>query len=448
MPTRIVTRTWQGPAAALLALLWVAMSPGPVRAADPGPPETPVALETLLEEARARNPRIRAAQAAWRAARLDIPQASALPDPTVGYMVMGEHLETRLGPQEHVFEVEQMVPFPGKLLARRREAAAAARAAEAAVRGIEQDVRLSVAQAYYDLYAVDGTIRVVEDLQELLRNIEGIAQARYASGTGSQRDVAKAQAEVSDTIQRLFVLRQRRETLGSLLNALLDRDPRGAAPSTVRPDVPSAALELDTLLELARTHRPELAAAAANAEEAAHAAARAKLAYAPDLSVGFRYIGIGDGTTSLPHDGRDAWMVPVMVTVPLWQNRIVPEVLEAARRREASRALLEEETNLTEFAVRDAFARFDAARRIVSLYEHALIPEAELALRSDQAGYEAGRTDVLNLIDSERVYLNANVAHLQSLAEALTQFAALERAVGAPLDGAAAPRQAGQGGTE
>ena len=88
---------------------------------------------------------------------------------------------------------------------------------------------------------------------------------------------------------------------------------------------------------------------------------------------------------------------------------------------------------MAEYAVKEAYYRFSAAKQIVEVSRNALIPEATLAFQSDQAGYEAGRIDVLNVIDSERVYLNAQVSYYQSLAELLKSYAALERAVGTDL---------------
>jgi len=74
--------------------------------------------------------------------------------------------------------------------------------------------------------------------------------------------------------------------------------------------------------------------------------------------------------------------------------------------------------------------RFKTGAKIVNLYETAVIPQANLALTSDQAGYEAGKTDFLNLLDSERVYLNAKLTHIKIYAETLRSFADLERATG------------------
>lgn len=398
-----------------------------------GTPAEVVALPALLEEARAHNPGLKAAQAQWEAAQLRIPQAAALPDPMFGYMFMGEMLETRLGPQEQVIEAEQMIPFPGKLWQKRRMAMAEAKAARAQLDGAERDLILHVSQAYYDLYAVDATLQAVEELRGILKKFEAIAQARYASQGGGQRDVAKAQAEVSDTLQRLFVLRQQRETVTALLNAQLDRDPMTPIGRTATPEIPALSLTYQELLDLAKIYRPELREASAQLNRSRHARTLAKLDYVPDVSIGFQYNQIGAGMTTDPDDGRDAWMIPLKITLPLWQNRLGPAVSEAKRNVQAGEAQVTQAENMTEYDVKDAYYRFTAAKQVVEVYQNALIPEAELAFQSDQAGYEAGRVDILNLIDSERVYLNAKIAYHQALADTLKNYAALERAVGTSL---------------
>lgn len=423
-PLRVIT------GGMLIVGLWLP----PVGLAQPEEPQEPLRLNAVLTEALANNPQLRVAEERWQAAKLRIPQASALPDPTFGYMLMGEMLETRLGPQENVFEVEQMVPFPGKLLEKHGVAVAEAQASKSQLHATERDVILKVSDAYYDLYATDAILQAVAGIGEALKKFEGIAQARYAAQGGSQRDVAKAQTEASDVLQRLLMLRQQRQTVAALLNALLDRDPHAPVGQAEKPDLPSLLLPLEELLTAAQKHRPELGEAAAMVKREKHANALAKLEYVPDLSVGFQYDQIGAGMTTDPDDGRDAWMVPLKINVPLWQNRLIPSVLEAKRNLKASQAKLAQAENLTEYEVKDAYYRFTAAKQVVEVYQNALIPEAELAFQSDQAGYEAGRVDALNLIDSERVYLNAQVASYQALAEALKSFAALERVVGTELE--------------
>ena len=392
-----------------------------------------VPLEGLLQEALANNRGLEAAREELQAARHRVPQSSALPDPTAGYAVMGPMLETPLGSQKDVYEFEQMIPFPGKLLERRKVALSEVDAASARLKQVERELVLNVSQTYYDLYAVDATIEAVDEILDLLKKFEAVAGSRYASRQGEQRDVAKAQAKVSETLQQLFVLRQQRQTLAAFLNALLNRRASAPLDKVSAPVLPKLELSLDQLLQQSRENRPELLEAAAMRGRQEHAHALAKYEYMPDISVGFQYTRIGGGMTSDPEDGRDAWMVPLKVTLPLWQNRIIPAVLEAKRDLNASEANLREAENFAEYEIKNAYYRFTAGRQVVELYENALIPQAKLAFSSDQAGYEAGRTDVLNFLDSEEVYRNAKVAYYQALADALKNFAAIERAVGVDI---------------
>ena len=396
--------------------------------------QTSVPLEGLLQEAVANNRGLEAAREELQAARHRVPQSSALPDPTAGYAVMGPMLETPLGPQKDVYEFEQMIPFPGKLLERRKIALAEVDTASARLKQVERELVLNVSQTYYDLYAVDATIGAVEEILDLLKQFEAVAGSRYASRQGEQRDVAKAQAKVSETLQQLFVLRQQRQTLAAFLNALLNRRASAPLDKVSAPVLPKLELSLDQLLQQSRENRPELLEAAAMRGRQEHAHALAKYEYMPDISVGFQYTRIGGGMTSDPEDGRDAWMVPLKVTLPLWQNRIIPAVLEAKRDLNASEANLREAENFAEYEIKNAYYRFTAGRQVVELYENALIPQAKLAFSSDQAGYEAGRTDVLNFLDSEEVYRNAKIAYYQALADALKNFAAIERAAGIDIE--------------
>lgn len=410
---------------------------GPARAEDSAPQVAaePVALDPLIQEALAHNASLQRAQHRWKASTHRIGQAWALPDPSVGYMIMGEDIETRLGPQEQIYEAEQMVPFPLKLWERRKVAKAEAQATESLYRAAERDVVRDVSAVYYDLYAADASIRTLEEILGLLRNLEQVVQARYAGMGGSQRDVAKAQAEVSMVLERLFMLRQQRDSLAARLNALLNRDTNTPVGSLVQPDKPRLTADLDQLLEMAAAARPELQEAASMVQRERHASRLAQLEYVPDLSVGFQYVGIGDGMTTDPDDGRDAWMIPLRFTVPLWQNRLMGGVREARRNLHASEAGLADARKMAEFDIKDRYYRYTTAAKVVELYENALIPEAQLAFQSDEAGYQAGKQDALNFLDSERVYLNAKVTYHQAFAESLKSYAELERAVGRELTG-------------
>ena len=187
------------------------------------------------------------------------------------------------------------------------------------------------------------------------------------------------------------------------------------------------------LVNLAIQNRQEIKEMETMVEKSKHEKTLAKLANIPDLNIGFEYTQVGNGTTTDEMDGRDSWMFPIRFNIPIWQNRNIPAIQEAQKRVEVANAKLLEAKNTTYYEVKDAYYRYDSASKIAELYETAVVPQAQLALSSDQAGYEAGKSDFLNLLDSERVYLNAKLNQIQFFTQALKSYSDLIRATGLDL---------------
>ena len=393
-------------------------------------------LDDLLRALRTRNPAVLSAKAEWLAARKRVWIDTALPDPMAGYDLMGSMRETRVGPETSRYMVSQDVPFPIKLIEKGRMARKEAEAAYARFRAVEQDQAEELTKFYYKLYALDASIEVIEEVKAILKKFEAASEARYANRTSGQRDVAKAQAEVSMSLEKLFMLQQERQSTASMIQALIDQDPLLPIGKVERPAIPGLQMTLVDLLNLAVENRQEVKEREALVAKSEHAKKLAKLSFVPDLTVGFEYTGVGAGTTDMgpDMDGRDSWMIPLRINLPLWGQRIVPEIQEAQKMIEANQAKLAEAKNTTFYEVKDAFYRFDTASKLVELYETSILPQAELALRADQAGYESGNAGFLELLDSERVYLNAKLSHIRLLTEALQSYAELRRAAGLDLE--------------
>ena len=389
-----------------------------------------VHLTTLTDELLANNPEIQAAKAQREAAQKRVSQSWALPDPMAGLDLMGHETETRAGPQEHRFVISQKIPFPLKLWEKRKVAQQVAEAAEQQYFAIQRDMKTQLHRAFYSLYETDAALEAIHEIHQLLKKFEGVAQARFSNRQGTQRDVAKAQAEVSLTLEQVYQLEQQRETLAAFINAILNRsllDPLGKA---VAPEIPSEKRSLPELITLASRHRQEIKVMEAMVEKSQHSKNLAKLDWIPDVDVGFSYTFVGAGDTTSNEDGKDSWMIPLRFNIPLWQNRLIPALQEAQKEVEAAQAKLLSSQNETFYETKDAYVRYQTATKIATLYETAVIPQAKLALSSDQAGYESGEVDFLNLLDSERIYLNAKLTHIKIYAEALRSYADLERATG------------------
>jgi outer membrane protein TolC len=417
----------------LVCALWiVGMGLGPVVPA--AAQEVPVYdLPKLLVEVSQSNPQIQAAESLLAAAKKRVPQSSSLPDPMVGYSYMGEMVETRLGPQEDIYEFEQEIPFPGKLLARRKMAHADVDAAQANLAVTQNDTLFKTVQTYYELLMVKEALTVAEEIHALMVGLESVAQSRYAGGRGSQQEISSLQIELSKILKELVDLRSQQESLTAMLSALLNQQGSVKIEGDIEEPLPVLKNDIEELLAVASESRPELREAQAMTQRENHAYRLAKYENAPDFKIGFQYMKIGSGMTANPDDGRDAWMIPIKITLPIWRNRIDSTIAEAKNNLAASEANLQSQENTTVFEVKNAFYQWNAKRQIADLYRNALLPQTEIALHSAQTDYKAGEVPVMDFLESQRKYLEARIVYYRALADANISFAALQRVLGTNL---------------
>ena len=394
-------------------------------------------LAALIAEALERNPRIREAQALWRAARERPPQAAALPDPTLMVTQHARSPETRVGPQTTLLSVTQRLPGFGKLDLRGQVAAKAAEARAEILAAQRAEVVRLVKHAWYDLGYVDRALTISREEEELLRHSEVLARSRYAQGFGQQGDVIRFQTEITRALHRREDLRRQRVDAEAAINALLDRAAAAPIPPVELGGRPAAAFDGDALAAAGRRGRPEVRAAARRIEGAEQAVALARRQRRPDFSVGVAWgnvLGRRDpaGRAAPPAgDGKDVYSVMVGVSLPLFRAaKYDAGVREAAERSAAARAAHRTTVNETERAVRSTGFRLESVERQLALFENALLPQAEQSLIATEAAYAAGGAGVLDLLDSQRVLLDVRFGLVRLDVDYLKTLADLERSVG------------------
>ena len=408
--------------------------------ADNGDP----ALAALIGEALERNPGIREAELSSVAARHRIAQATALPDPTVSLTVHGQPPETRVGPQRGGIAVQQALPWFGKRADRGAVARTRADTRDALVEAQRAAVVRDVKVAYYELAYLDRAIAIADQEADLLRLYETLAEARYSQGTGLQQSVVKLQAEVTRILSRRDALLQARVAAEAELNALRDRpahDPLpgirlATRPTTRPPTRPLTDTDDERLRELGRAHRPEARVARLHMETERGNVRLARREPWPDIVLGAAWSPVGDrrdraGRLVPPGDnGRDQFSVSVGVRIPLQRGRYAAGVREAAARLDAARAAFRRTVNDVDVAVRSAGARLTTIAERIRQHERALVPQAEQALRAAEAAYSAGTVDVLDLLDSEEMLLDARLALARLESDYMQALADMERAIG------------------
>ena len=374
--------------------------------------EATVTLKSLEAEALANNPGIRMADQKAESAGERKSLASAMPDPMIGYMVqnVGALGTSTVGKEEMSMEgfvVTQEVPFPGKLSTKGNVARKQAEQSQENAREMKLKVLSELRTAYYDYYLAHRSRRILEETKELMKNLQRIAETRYATGQGTQQDVLRAQLEVSMLLDRIAEQDQKKESRAAVINALVGRDP--LAPLGMPVDVFPAAVpvSLDEMSRMALAHSPVLMAKQRMVEQSEFELSMSKREYLPDMTVSAGRFTRGD----MP----DVWQASVMFQVPLYFWNKAGGVRAARADLNSSRFDYEAEKLTTLARVRDLYSMAKTAEHHLHLYETGIIPQARLSLQSATSNYQVGKTDFMALLDSENVLLRYQLIEQEQL---------------------------------
>jgi len=318
--------------------------------------------------------------------------------------------------------VEQRFPLSGVLGHRRRAASAEAARANAAVASGRLDVSLAAQRAFFMVNERRQMALVIEEQLALAQQLVNAASARYGSGTGMQADVLRAEVEVAraQATQQSLVAQLR--AAEAMLNVNLGRQPEAGIPTldyAVRRDEPLASSAVSAQ---ALNKRPELQAGAAEVERAAAEIDVMRSMYLPMATV-----RVGRASTMAEGPGA---MIMIGVSVPIWRKRLHAGVAEAKAMERMANADLQAMQLMIAGEAVEAREAVIAARTQVTMLESQIIPRARGAVDASLAGYRAGQSTLVSVIESSRALWEARAELVMAETALGDAWAKLARASG------------------
>lgn len=395
-------------------------------------------IRWVIDEAISSNPELQSAGLRWDASKERVPQVRALDDPNIGFTYYGEQPQTRVGEVQASVMASQKIPFYGKLRLKGEVAESEAKVSGEKYRTLEKEIIAKAKSAFYELFWVHKSINIDEENRKLLQRFVKIAEVKYATAKATQQDVLKAQVELSRILNELITLEQLKETARARINTLLNRHPDTRLGTPEEVDITELTVSLDELYEKAKEINPELSVLKHRIERDKAAYELAKKQYYPDFTFGLNYNFVNDLPSSVMSspigEGRDSYAGTLSINVPIFQKRKYDAgVREADAMLKSSERAYKNRENMTLFGVKDFHFKVQTSERLVKLYRDSIIPQAEQSLKAAEAGYQSGQVDFLNLIDSQRMLLDFNLAYYRAVADFGVNIAELERVVGIEL---------------
>lgn len=405
------------------AVLFLMLTALPAAAQESGR----LSLGVFLKEVRAANPEIAAAAAAAGAAAARVSQAWLPMDPVVEFERMYADGPLGSGAAERAVSLKQEFRNPFKS----RLARAAAKDESSYYGGLSGDrankVLAEAAEAFHGYLLQVRTERLYAENLELLRGFARAAESRYAAGRGSQVDALKAQVELSRALKLLVTAGQRKDTAAARINALRNRPPGDPVPEPEEPEFTPVPVNYAALESAALTGNPYLKALTARAEAYNSRLSLARAGYAPDFMLGWRRRSAGDAAMDGTYD------VSLGLTVPLWFGRNRAGIAEARAERGMARAEYEAARNALLLELKAAAVDLDCCARLAGLYEGTMLPQAGQALKAALAGYEAGQSSFLDLVEAGRALLETKREYFEYQADYAVLLARIRMLTGESL---------------
>ena len=398
----------------------------------PSSREIPEDLEGLIQWALEENRGLRSTWEQWQAARQAIPQASALPDPTIRYGYFIQEVETRVGPQQQRVGVAQTFPWFGQRKLATSMADEKSMEAWATYQTQRRELVHKIRSLWADWDYFDRATALTQDNIQLVRRLEQVAQARLRSGEDALA-VVQAQLTLARLEEQVTEWTDRKEPIVAQLNGLLNR-PSGAPLPSLKP---SKSWSPETWKSIESTtawqEHPAILRkqAALRRQEAAVQLARKKRR--PQFTLGLDLIQT-DSTGNMDSSdlGKDPLMVSAMFNLPIWEKKNRAAVAQAQAQEAAARHALDEESNQLHAARSEAhFALSDALRR-EALHEDTLRPLAESALQVAEQAYRTGQSSFQEWIDALQLLLDLEHSLLRAQTDQALAHATLEQLLGTP----------------
>lgn len=378
-------------------------------------------LDAAIEIALAQNPELRASSGRVDAAAGRAYQAKLWSNPEL-------ELGTEDGPTrggraisdaKQTIGVVQTLPFPGKKSLDRKIGTTGVRLSEAelALRRVElvRDVKAS----FFQVLAAERLVEAAGELVNVAESSADTARRRVEAGATSDQEQLRAEIQSEQAKTDLVGFKRELVAARQAFATLLGRpDLRDAQLSGALAESPNTAL-LDQGPESWLATHPSAVGARAARDRAELELRRARLEPFPDVKV-----GVAGGREN---DSDRSSIVEFRLSLPL---PLIDRAIGKKQEARANVAIADAElTSVEQRLLREwgtASQRFRAAIEQVTNYRERILPKAERALELVRGGFEQGKFDFIDLLDTQRTTAEARLAYQQKLLELNIAQAELE----------------------
>lgn len=391
-------------------------------------------LASYLAYAAHNSPELRASYQRWRAEVERVAPNRRWPDPVLSYAYYARSVETRVGPQRHRFGVRQSIPWPTRVTAGGEAAANRARAAQRRFEADRLALRQRVAEAYYRLWVILNTHRLLLSQDEVLEGLEASVRARVEIGRASLADLSRVRLHIERHHDHRFRHAEEARAARAALRAAIGAPRREPISATEAPGDGRLPAEGEETLRRDAFAHPMITAHESLAEASEAAAIQSAAGGLPSFTLGVDYIETGEASAAGVQDsGKDPIIVSLSMSLPLWRGTYDDAEEAAHAEGQAHRADQEAARRRAAAALEAAMSSVRDTERRIRLYRDTLVPQAETIYISMLGGYATTGASLSDVLLAVNDLLDLQTEVVVAEAEHAVAWARLEAVVGRPV---------------
>ncbi|PCH98370.1 MAG: hypothetical protein COB85_01700 [Bacteroidetes bacterium] len=387
-------------------------------------------LQGYLKAAGENNLGLKSLFSDYNAALERVPQVGALPDPNLsfGYFILP--VETRVGPQQAKFGINQMFPWFGTLNAQKDVAIQLAKVKYEAFEEAKSKLFFEVKSTYFNIYFIQKGISITRENLSILKTFQQLALIKIETGKSSVVDEMRVEMEINDLENQLNYLIDSKWVLEVKFNKLLNTSTANAVliPDVLRTD--SLLYPKDALIDSISRQNHLIKQLDFKIASWEYQQKVAKKRGMPQFSIGVDYtvVGKSDNPNLEGENGRDALLLPeVGITIPLYRKKYKAMINESMLKMESVQFGRKEKQNQLTVLFENGYKDYSDAGRRISLYEKqtALADKSLGILLTSYSGNGENFEEVLRMerkvlkytleLDRARADKNASVAFINYL---------------------------------
>jgi outer membrane protein, heavy metal efflux system len=406
-------------------------TPAPRKDQGSHPAASPSPLAELVREVDQSNPDIAGALDAWRAATNVPKQASALPDTEVTFQQFSVGSPRPFAGYSNSdfayvgIGASQDLPYPGKRRLRSQVAERDADSIGAQSDGVRRQTIETLKLTYFHLAYLQQTLPTLERNDQILSQIQQVAESHYRVGQGNQQDVLKAQLQRTRLLQEIAMHHQQEEQLEAQIKQVLSRAQSSSDIVTV-PLSQTVLTHSDTeLLDRVRDQNPDVRSRSEMARRQESQVELSHREFRPDFNVSYTYEHTADKF-------RDYYIASFGVRLPN-RHRQTAALAESLQNQERAKRELQAELQRAQSEVEQQYVAVRRTEDQLKIYREGLIPQSEATFQSGLAAYQSNRQDFQTLLSSFQDVLNSSLEYQRVLVEHESALARLERLTGVSL---------------